>query len=153
MTGLTYETVFDPPAESLTPIEQGLHAFNLRHLGEEVIYTYHRVAIFARDEAGTVIGGIHGELAWDWLYIKSLWVEEAYRGQGIGTRLLQAIEEAAISKGFYKSHLETTGFQALEFYLNAGYEVFGELEGKPAGSTWYYIKKELARPEPGDDES
>jgi hypothetical protein len=39
-------------------------------------------------------------------------------------------------------HLETTSFQALDFYLKNGYEVFGQLEGKPAGHTWYYLKKE-----------
>ena len=30
-----------------------------------------------------------------------------------------------------------TIFQAIDFYLNRGYTLFGELEGKPAGSTWY----------------
>jgi len=144
MNGLEYETVFNPSQESLAPIDQGLHEFNLNHLGE-IIHNYHQVAIFARDEAGAVIGGVHGELVWEWLYIKTLWVNEKYRGLGIGRRLLQEIEEAAISKGFHKSHLETTDFQALGFYLKAGYEVFGELEGKPTGSTWYYIKKELRR--------
>ncbi len=108
-----------------------------------MIYDYHRVGIFAKDEVGTVIGGIHGELCWGWLYIKSLWVEKSHRGQGIGKELLQLIEEAAVSRGFFGSHLETTGFQALDFYLAQGYEVFGELEGKPVGSTWYYLKKNL----------
>jgi ribosomal protein S18 acetylase RimI-like enzyme len=140
---MKYETAFDPPSESLTPIERGLHQFNLSHLGEEVIYDYHRVAIFAKDETGTVIGGVHGELCWDWLYIKSLWVEKKYRGQGVGTELVRLIEEAAVSRGFFGSHLETTDFQALGFYLAQGYEVFGELEGKPAGSTWYYLRKRL----------
>ena len=142
MIDLTYETAFDPPQESLAPIEQGLHEFNLSHLGK-VIHNYYRVAIFARDKNQTIIGGVHGELVWEWLYINTLWVEEKHRGQGIGTRLLQAIEDAAILKGFYKSHLETTNFQALGFNLNKGYEVFGELEGKPTGSTWYYLKKTL----------
>jgi len=90
-----------------------------------------------------VIGGVHGELCWDWLYIRSFWVEESHRGRGIGTRLLQEIEQAAMSNGIYRSHLETTDFQALQFYLDRGYEVFGRLEGKPAGSDWYYIKKVL----------
>jgi GNAT superfamily N-acetyltransferase len=120
-----------------------LHEHNLAHLGAEVLNDYHRLAVVARDETGEVIGGIHGELVWEWLYIQSLWVDESHRGRGIGARLLAAIEAAAVAKGFTRSHLETTDFQALEFYLRHGYEVFGKLEGKPAGATWYYIKKDL----------
>ena len=140
-----YETVFEPSPEDQAAIDQGLHEFNLGHLGEQVIYNYHRVAVLARDQAGAVIGGVHGELCWEWLYIKTLWVARQRRGQGIGTRLLYGIERAAISKGFYRSHLETTSFQALGFYEKHGYEVFGTLVGKPEGSTWYYIKKSLSR--------
>jgi hypothetical protein len=40
--------------------------------------------------------------------------------------------------GFHGCHLEATSIQALDFYLEHGYEVFGALEGKPAGSTWYF---------------
>jgi ribosomal protein S18 acetylase RimI-like enzyme len=72
-----------------------------------------------------------------------LWVNEKYRGQGIGSDLLKEIEAAAMTKGFYGSHLETTDFQAAEFYRKNGYEVFGELEGKPEGHTWFYMKKRL----------
>lgn len=139
-----YETVFDPAPEDQGVIDRGLHEFNLGHLGEQVICDYHRVAVLARDQAGNVIDGVHGELCWDWLYIKTLWVEQQHRGQGIGTRLLHEIERAAISKGFYKSHLETTSFQALGFYEKHGYQVFGTLEGKPAGSTWYYVQRDLS---------
>jgi GNAT superfamily N-acetyltransferase len=147
MTDLNTETVFDPPAESLAPIDRGLHEFNLACLGKATIHRYHKVAVFARDKDGTMIGGIYGELLWDWLHIDTLWVHEAHRGQGIATRLLAQIEEAAASKGFCGSHLETTDFQALGFYLKNGYEIFGELEGKPAGSTWYYIKKRIIEDE------
>ena len=143
MTDWEIETVFDPPAESLARLDRGLHEFNLARLGEDTIHRYHRVAVFARDRDGTLIGGIHGELFWDWLHIDTLWVHEAHRGQGIATQLLAQIERTAAAKGFYGSHLETTDFQALGFYLKNGYEIFGELEGKPAGSTWYYIKKRI----------
>jgi GNAT superfamily N-acetyltransferase len=134
---------FDPAPEDLQAIERGLHEYNVAHLGQEVVHNYHRVAVLARDEEGTVIGGIHGELVWEWLYVQSLWVAETHRGKGIGSRLMASIEKAATSKGFCHSHLETTDFQALGFYLTNGYEVFGKLEGKPAGATWYYLKKEL----------
>lgn len=138
-----YETALNPLQEQLAPIDQGLHEYNLAQLGEEVIYNYHKVLVTARDESGRLVGGIHGEMFSDWLHIDTIWVEEQQRGHGIGSGLLRKIEQAASSNGFFGSHTETTSFQALDFYLSNGYQVFGELEGKPAGSTWYYLKKNL----------
>jgi GNAT superfamily N-acetyltransferase len=146
MPRVHYEKVFDPSKEQMAPIDRGFHEFNLAHLGEKIIYNYYKVMIVARDEDGSVIGGIHGEMYWDWLHIDTLWVDDKYRERGIGTGLLEQIEAAAISKGFLGSHLETTNFQAIDFYLKKGYEIFGKLEGKPAGSTWYFIQKKLVHP-------
>jgi len=143
-TPLRYDVALDPSQEEVEAIERGLHAFNLAHLGEDVIYDYHPVAVVARDAQDQIVGGIHGELCWDWLYIKSAWVAESQRGRGVGTRLLAALEEAALDRGFSRAHLETTDFQALAFYLKNGYQVFGRLPGKPAGHTWYYLKKDLS---------
>jgi GNAT superfamily N-acetyltransferase len=70
-------------------------------------------------------------------------VDEAYRHQGVGARLIKMIEETALSKGITKSHLETTSFQALDFYRKQGYVIFGHLDDKPIGHTWYYMKKEV----------
>ncbi len=140
---MKFEILFNPSQESLEPIDQGFHQFNLAHLGEEVISTYHRVLITVSDDLGTVIGGIHGEMYWDWLHIHTLWIAEEYRGAGIGSDLLKQLEEIALTKGFNGSHTETTDYQALGFYLKHGYEVFGQLEGKPKGVTWYFIRKLL----------
>ena len=140
---MEYESAFAPSDEIISAIDHGLHRHNVAHLGKEVIDNYAHVAVVARDEEGEIVGGIHGDLVWDWLYIRTLWVDEAYRGEGIGTQLLEQIEAIAISKGFYHSHLETTDFQALAFYRKNGYTTFGQLEDKPKGTTWYYIKKNL----------
>jgi GNAT superfamily N-acetyltransferase len=143
MTSLSYDVTFDPSADAVEAIERGLHAFNVAHLGEDVIYNYHRIAAVARDAGGHIVGGVHGELCWDWLHVKTMWVAEGHRGQGVGTHLLTALEEAALNKGFSMAHLETTGFQALGFYLKNGYQIFGRLPGKPAGHAWYFMRKDL----------
>jgi ribosomal protein S18 acetylase RimI-like enzyme len=142
---MKYKTTIDPPKESIALIDRGLHEFNLAILGEEIISDYSRVLVTAKNEIGEVIGGIHGEMYWDWLHIDTLWVDEDSRGAGIGSELLRQIEHEAKSKSICGSHTETTDFQALDFYLKNGYEVFGELEGKPEGTTWYFIKKAFAR--------
>jgi len=144
MKNITTETLFDPSLENLSIVNQGLHAFNLAQLGEEIISIYFKVLVIAKDQEGSIIGGIHGELYWEWLHIDTLWVDEQYREQGIGSDLLKQIEASAVSKGFYGCHLETTDFQAMEFYRKNGYEIFGELDGKPKGHTWFYMKKRLS---------
>ena len=138
----TYQTVFSPEEDLIKPLDHGLHEFNVAELGEEVIMDYHTLAVLARDTDGNIIGGIHGELIWEWFYIKTLWVRDDLRGYAIGSKLLHLAEEAAASKGFQKTHLETTSFQAVGFYLKHDYEIFGELEGKPTGTTWYFLKKD-----------
>lgn len=141
---LQYDVAVNPPSELLDAIERGLHHFNVAFLGEEVIRDYERLAVVARDVTGEIIGGVHGELCWDWLYVKTMWVGQGHRCQGIGTTLLTEIEMEALSRGIARAHLETTDFQALGFYVKNGYEVFGQLEGKPTGYTWYYLKKQLS---------
>jgi GNAT superfamily N-acetyltransferase len=138
---VTYQTLLDPDAAALRPIDAGLHRHNLHHLGAATLSRYRRLAVTARDADGAFLGGVHGEVVWEWLYIHALWVAEAARGRGIGARLLAQLEAAARGEGAVGGHLETTEFQALDFYLKAGYTIFGELEGKPAGHTWYFLQK------------
>lgn len=140
LDGLTYQALENPPIEILRSVNRGLDAYNQTRIGD---YTYARLGVFAYDtpERQTLIGGVFGDLIWDWLHIDSLWVDEAYRGRGVGAALMRHAEEMARAQGIVNVHLETTGFQALPFYRKLGFEVFGELPNKPAGWSWYYLKK------------
>ena len=130
MKKIILESTFDPSHDHLEVVNTGLHEFNLAQLGESLIYNYFKVLVIAKAQDGSVVGGIHGDMGWDWLHIDTLWVDKNRRGQGIGSKLLKKVEKEAISKGFYGSHLETTEFQAVNFYIKNGYKVFGTLEGK-----------------------
>jgi ribosomal protein S18 acetylase RimI-like enzyme len=138
---ISYRTNLKPGDEITDPIKRGLHEYNLLVLGPEVIYNYAKIAITAHDERGRLAGGLIGELVWGRLHVQTLWVEVAQRGQGIGARLLAEIEQTAQERGAAGVTLETTSFQARDFYLKNGYEIVGAIEGKPAGHTWYYMKK------------
>ncbi len=107
-------------------------------------YDYARLGVFAYADAEkqTLIGGVFGDLLWDWLHIDSLWVRDDYRGRGVGSALMLRAEEMARARGVVNVHLETTTFQTLPFYHKLGFELFGELPNKPKGSSWYYLKKE-----------
>ena len=61
----------------------------------------------------------------------------------MGTKLLNEIEKIAIEEKCNLIHLDTFDFQAKDFYIKQGYEVFGVLEHCPANHCRYYLKKKL----------
>lgn len=93
---------------------------------------------------GEILAGINSELyCWNVLYIDILWVKDEFRQNGYGSVLLNEIEKIAKEKGCRLIHLDTFDFQAKDFYLKHGYEIFGVLEGCPAEHKRYYLKKDI----------
>jgi GNAT superfamily N-acetyltransferase len=101
------------------------------------------LALFVRDEHGSVIGGLNGNTCWGWLHVSCLWVEERLRGRGYGSRLLAEAEREALRRGCHHAYLDTFDFQALPFYQKQGYTVFGEQKDMPLGHTRYFVQKAL----------
>jgi GNAT superfamily N-acetyltransferase len=64
----------------------------------------------ARNEKGVIIGGVSGSTYLSSLEIEVLWVQEAYRGQKIASRLLEVIEHQAKDAGCLIAHLTTYSF-------------------------------------------
>lgn len=60
---------------------------------------YFPVNFVLRGERGDLLGGVLGQLWGGWLQVSHLWVAEAARGVGHGTRLLQNAEAYARSRG------------------------------------------------------
>ena len=86
-----------------------------------------------------------GHLYWGWLSVETLWVDEGYRGQGLGGRLLDMAEAEARRHGCAHVQLDTLTFQARPFYEARGYRVYGELADFPAGTEHrrFYLTKPL----------
>lgn len=94
------------------------------------------------DKDRNIIAGILSKMyCWNCLYIDALWVKGDHRKEGLGTRLLKEIEHVAIEKGCHLIHLDTFDFQAKDFYIKNGYEVFGILDECPQGHQRYFLKK------------
>src|ERR1700759_5517076 len=83
------------------------------------------VNIVLRGARGDVLGGLLGMVWGGWLDVSHLWIAEAARGQGHGTRLLREAEAYARSRGAVGATLETYSFQARPFYERLGYRVAG----------------------------
>ena len=95
-------------------------------------------------EDDAVIAGINAIIYHTTLCVDVLFVDEEYRGQDLGSELLNKVENEAKAISATLAHLDTFDFQAKDFYIKAGYEVFGILENSPkAGNKRYYLKKEL----------
>ncbi|MBY0281438.1 MAG: GNAT family N-acetyltransferase [Alphaproteobacteria bacterium] len=91
-----------------------------------------------------IIAGINSFVYhWGVLYVEVLYIDEKYRGQRLGSTLLQKVEQEAKEMGATLAHLDTFDFQAKDFYLEHGYEIFGILENCPPGHKRYYLKKAL----------
>jgi GNAT superfamily N-acetyltransferase len=91
-----------------------------------------------------IIAGINAVMYfWKVVYVSILFVDQAYRHTKLGSYLLRKIEVEAKAMGATLVHLDTFDFQAKDFYLKQGYEIFGVLENCPPGHNRYYFKKLL----------
>ncbi|AQQ01355.1 GNAT family N-acetyltransferase [Pseudoalteromonas aliena] len=130
-----------PPEEAdFEALKAGLTAFNESFTG---IVFREKVSAFVKDDSNEIFGGILGEINWDWMHIQGLWVDASVRKMGWGLKLLSEMEGYALSKGIKNIRLETTTFQALDFYIKTGYSIFGELANMPNGHTSYFLQKQL----------
>ena len=129
-----------PTPDRIAEVRAGLMAYNESAVGKADV---RQLAWYLRDQTGALRGGLVGYLAWRWLMIDLLWVDDAVRGQGYGRALLEHAEGVARDAGCVAARLDTYEFQARPFYEHHGYQVFGILEGYPAETRTYYMKKAL----------
>lgn len=122
-------------------IESGVDFYNIAATG---LPDWYPVNLVLRGARGEILGGVLGQLWGGWLHVTYLWVADAARGQGYGTRLMQDAEAYAIARGAIGATLETYSFQARPFYERLGYQVIGTLDGYPPGHAKFFLKKTLA---------
>jgi len=122
-------------------INQLLDEHTAQIFGEPVMEQKIALAFIIDDE---IKAAVSGTLRAQNFHVGGLGVDEQYRHQGLGSKLLVAIEEKAIAAGAKVLTVSTQCFQAPDFYKKHGYHVFGELAGMPfAGVTKYYLSKRV----------
>jgi GNAT superfamily N-acetyltransferase len=80
---------------------------------------------------GCACGSTNGFSDKHWFYLEELFLEKAYRRQGLGAAMLRKLEENAAARGIESIYTWTAGYEAPEFYKRQGYEVFCETK------SWY----------------
>ena len=128
--------------------EQADNAFNAIAQPEEDAeeeYVY-----IVTDESGNLLGGCI--LSVDGLKTASiydLWVEEAFRRQGMASALIREAERKAREHGCYLAMVGTFDWQARSFYDKHGYMLNDTMTDVPKGHEHYFLTKRLDCPSAG----
>ena len=136
------------PLSISTDEEQELISDEIMHFNARAVpFTQKETPIFKNyvlKDNNKIIAGINAIIYhWGILFIDEIYVSEAYRHQRLGTYLMDKVEQEALAHGATLSHVDTFDFQAKDFYLKQGYEIFGVLENCPPNHNRYYLKKKL----------
>ena len=123
-----------------TTVGGGIDHFNQQLAGD---YKASRVCFVLYAPDNEVVGGVIGDIYWDWFFINLMFVKDELRGRGYGHRLLVLAEDEARKRGARNVYLDTFSFQAPDFYKKYGYQVFGVLPDFPAGHQRYFLTKQL----------
>ncbi|WP_412755135.1 GNAT family N-acetyltransferase [Legionella pneumophila] len=129
--------------DSFKIVDQKLFAFNKSCVPSTQRPEVIDINVMIKNDDEVIAGICSDVYIWKIMYISVFFVEEKYRNQGLGTILLNKVEEKAKELGVTLIHLDTFDFQAKDFYLKHGYEEFGVLNDCPKGHKRYYMKKVL----------
>lgn len=126
-------------------IKHKLIEYNLQKSGFPEGPVAESVCLVIKTPEDHIVGGINATVKpiWGWCHIDTFWIDEQYRHCGYGSRLIKQIEEIAKQKHCKTIQLETSSFQAPEFYKKQGYELIGSMEILPVGSFRYFFTKSI----------
>lgn len=116
---------------SIQPLHQTL---------EEVYREFDNGVILKAEQGGAIVGSVRGKVKGDTLKVAKLLVHPKYRGRGIGTALLHAIEDYLPHR---RCELFTSTMSAdnIRLYERAGYRRFREEVQSPELS-FVFLEKE-----------
>jgi len=132
--------------DTVTPEDQeelltGLRAYNQQFID---FSGWGDLAVYVRNEQGTMLGGLIGRCKGEWLDISYLWVSSETRGGGVGSQIMQAAEAEAKRRGCKQALVDTVSFQARPFYEKQGYRLQMSLQDYPyQGMQRHYLTKAL----------
>lgn len=95
------------------------------------------------EENGVIVAGIVAESVGDTVEVEFLFVDETYRGRGLGKALLEHVETAAREQSIRRVLLNTYSFQTPGFYRTLGYQEVLKLEPVFNWFSQSYFIKEL----------
>lgn len=143
---------------NILPIKGGME-FKIENMSDEIqakindeFYKYqiettgpieYKTVVFTARQNNELIGVLTAIIKWGQLHIKTLIVDSTYRKHGIGSQLMQQTFNYGRDNGCTIVYVETSSFQAPDFYKKIGFVVEFIRDGYKNGYSYYYLKYNL----------
>lgn len=103
------------------------------------------VGFLVKNDKDEIIGGIAGFSYYGCHHIDTLWVHPDFRKQGLGSQLVQRVEQLGIERKCLFMTVNTMDWEALSFYQKLGFEIEFVRTGYEKESKFYFLKKPLSQ--------
>ncbi len=123
-----------------------LDDYNEAMIGRGTSEPVRPISILRRE--GDLVGGLVGVSYWDWLHVDLFYLPPAWRGAGLGARIMATLVGAAAGRGLTGVWLGSYSFQAPGFYLRQGFAEFAVLPDHPPGFREHIFLRRLGGNEP-----
>jgi GNAT superfamily N-acetyltransferase len=133
--------VQSPGDEAHARLDERLMAFNIAQR-PRVTWQKDVFTVIVKDGSGKECGGARGVVRMGAVDLQTPWLEEDLRGEGLGAKIVHAVEDEAQRRGARAVLLYTYDFQARGFYERLGYSCFGSFDF-PDGVTRFYMGRRL----------
>lgn len=99
-----------------------------KEIGKTLAYQNAHFARYLENDEGKMVGGIVANATWGILHINQLWVDEDFRNQGYGGKLLELAEAFGRQHGCKIVSLKTILQEAISFYEGQGFQAVTDNE-------------------------
>ncbi|UCG00791.1 MAG: GNAT family N-acetyltransferase [Candidatus Heimdallarchaeota archaeon] len=132
-----------PSEEEMKIVQKGIEDHNKKFSSGGLDIPTPDISLVLKDSSGNIVGGVITSMLTGVMHLEVLWIDETYRGRGLGRDLVLQAERIGKKKGYSASQTWTFSFQAPEFYQSIGYKVVGIFDGYTNGITEYILLKKF----------
>ena len=126
--------------EQMNVVEEKLEAFDEKYTK----YPVSGAINIGIEHEGEIIAGADAVVTtFKILYVSTVYVDEAFRGQGLGRKLMEAVEARAVALGVNTIRLDTFDWQGSGFYPKIGYVEVGRYENEVDGYSEHFFVKRI----------
>jgi len=133
-------SIVDLNEDEIEDIDSRLEKYDTKNIGYEINGSIN----LGIKIDGKLVAGINASItAYKILYVSTVFVDEEYRGNGLGKKLMEALEKKAIKAGANMIRLDTFDWQGNGFYVKLGYELIGKYRNEIDNFSEYFFLKRV----------